>query len=270
MRSRRRRKARPLWFPPLGTPFTVGDDTTVFGGVTFSLVVPGDGSINFTEIPLTFDFGQEAILADAQNQDRIPTLADLQSSAWRLRRAVGKVFATYHIHNSGLADPQQNQYPAVAFAAGLMVRKVNEFSAAVTNVDPVNRDDYDDPWIWRRMWLLGQNTAPSRYQSDVQFRLANLPITSLTPPTGNDEFAAYARFPNSTAHYGSVMDGPHVDAKTNRLIGPEDRLFLSLAVKGMPIQPDQGLADGNGVFGLFDFRYLGFLARASNRRNASR
>lgn len=270
---RRKRRSRPLWFPPLGSPFTVGDDTTVFGGVTFALVVDATGAITFTEIPLTFDFGQEALLADSLNAQTIPSLSDLQSSAWRLRRVVGKIFAAYHIDDSGLNDPRQGAYPAVAFAAGLMVRKVNEFSTAQTNVDIWNRDDYDDPWLWRRSWILGQDARFNKESNPNSLALnvaTGIPGTGVTAPVGTDQFAAFARFPNTTAHYGSVQDGGHIDQQTNRIIGPEDRLFMHFAVKGLPIQPDDNVVQGSKVFGMFDLRYLGFLARATNRRNASR
>lgn len=277
MRRSRRRKAKPLWFPPLGSPFAIGDDTTVWGGVTFKLDVPGSGAIAFTEIPLTFDFGQEALLADAQTAQTIPSLADLQGSAWRLRRVVGEFNATYHIHDSGVLDPDQVAHPGVAFAAGLMVRKVNEFSTAQTNVDVWNRDDYDDPWIWRRSWLLGQGARFLRQvipRGDVGgtlIAMKDFPASGVVAPAGLDIHAMWARFPNTTADYGSALTGGHIDQKTNRIIGPEDRLFMHLAVKSMPVASDPLFTNDNSfVGGAWDLRYLGFLARATNRRNASR
>jgi len=272
-RRTRRRKRRLNWFPPLGSPFSVNDDILRFGGVTFQVAISGDGAVVFTEIPLTFDFGQEAILADANDPNRLPSLADLTLSSWRLRRVVGKIFAAYNPDGSGNLDPNQTAYPACAFAAGLMVRATNELATASTNVDLWNADDYDDPWLWRRSWILGQD---SRFDIEttpggVISARHGVPGTGTAGPNGLDESSAFARFPNTTAHYGSVQDGGHIDQKTNRVIGPEDRLFMHFATKGLPVQPQVGRGqEVSHVVGMFDLRYLGHPMSSTNRRNASR
>jgi len=273
VRGRRRTKRKLTWFPPLGSPFAVDDDNLRFGGVTFELQIAGSGAVVATEIPLTFDFGQEAILADNLNDPtKIPTIADLTESAWRLRRMVGKLFACYHHNNSGNLDGSTTAYPAVAFAAGFMVRNVNEFGTGNSFVDPWNGDEYSDPWLWRRSWILGQDARYLRYQGDTgNERNIWFPIQH-AGPAGADEVSAFSRFPNTTAHYGSVADGGHVDAKTNRIIGPEDRLMFHIAAKGLPVQPtDPNFGvDQSKVIGMIDLRYLGHPMRGTNRRNASR
>lgn len=276
MRRRFKRRSRPLWFPPLGSTFSVVDTTKTTGIVTFSIIVNQNGDVTSSEIPLTFDFGQEAILADATSGTQIPSLADLQGSSWRLRRVCGGFFAAYHIKNTGVLDADQTGYPSCFFSAGLMVRKVDEFGQPRTNVSVLDRDDYDDPWLWRRSWVLGQDT---RFQKKQEVRTDNSIVNVATDfwagpasaaPAGLDQFAAYSRFPNTNAHYSSAGAGTVVDQKTNRLIGAEDRLIMHLATKGLPIGGDDNFVTNNEVFGVFDLRYLGFLARSTNRRNASR
>jgi len=275
-RFRRRRKARPLWFPPLGTTFSVADDTVGTGMVTWALPVLGSGAISFQEIPLTFDFGQEAELTDTIINPGTKTLADLMESAWRVRRVVGKLYATYQIKDEGIVDPLQTGYPACYLKVGLMVRNVDQFGQPPgTNVDLLNRDDYTDPWIWQRSWILGQHQIPNRYQTltstdGVILLQQGLQLGTLGGAAAAAEFVAYASFPRNNAIQSGLHDGPHVDAKTNRVIGPEQRLFLHFAAKGLPIQPQGGITGDNDIFGLFDLRLLGNLQRSTNRRNASR
>lgn len=269
---RRRRKRRLNWFPPLGATFTIGDNTVNTGFVTFDQDVPANGNISFQEIPLTFDLGQERALQFANPVIPTQSLADLMSSAWRVRRIVGKIHASFNPLFTPDGDPGAINAgpPACIFAAGLMVRQVDA-NGVVTNqsVDLLEQDDYDDPWIWRRTWVLGQDAGYTQFG-------ANLATASNTnferTPIGNNlstrQFG-FSLFPKTNAHYGSVVDGPHVDAKTNRIIGPEDRLMLHLAAKSLPIEPGLNTRAGS-VTGVYDFRLLGHLMSATNRRNASR
>lgn len=271
--KRRRRKARPLWFPPLGTAFAISEDTTVFGPNTFQLDVLASGAITFSEIPLTFDFGQEAALADEQANPGTVKLANLMSSAWRLRRIVGNLYATFSVNLSNANDPNQDSPPAAWFAAGFMVRNVDEFGVPVgINVDLLNQDDYTDPWIWRRVWLLGQGATDTRYRDSGNIaRFNNLPATDQANANPASAAANYpfTHFPNNNIAYGTAVGGPYIDSHTNRVIGPEQRLFLHLATKAIPIQP-QPYAFSNRISGSWDLRYLGNLQRATNRRNAAR
>lgn len=272
----RRRGRRQTWFPPLGSNFTIGDTVRTTGLVTFQVPVLNTGDISTTDIPLTFDFGEEAFLADAA-AGQIRSLADLLNSGWRCRRVVGKIFAAFQVKNGGNLDPTQVNYGACAFSAGIMVRKVDAFTQpAIQTVSTLERDDYTDPWAWRRSWVLGQGADIRRSQfvrsdNSIVNVFTNFPATGTGGPLGTDEFTAFTHFPSTTAGYGSVLDGGHIDCKTNRIIGPEDRLFINLAAKGLPIQPDAQLQEPNSsVIGVFDLRLLGSTMRATNRRNASR
>lgn len=264
---RRRRRSRPLWFPPLGAGFTAGspevEDFT--GGSTFQIQVPADKTISSAFLPVTFDTGQENELAVSGAGGSV-TLADLMSSAWRLRRMVGNVFATYQITGEAALDPAPSVPVACVFSVGAMVL-AQDASGAPANQDfpaGVRRDDYTDPWIWRRVWLLGcgqkilrQNTSPPNLYG-IRPSFAALA----------DEEAVFANFPRSNTDYGYVAGGPHIDQKTNRVIGPEERLFLLFSTKALPL--GHTYTTDAFVTGYFEFRLLGGLAKASNRRNASR
>lgn len=267
MRRFRRRRAKPLWFPPFGVvlndPRNPGATFEV-GPTTFSISVAPDGVINTVDIGLTFDFGQESILKSSAG-GTVVTLSDIQGSAWRLRRMVGNVFAALTFPGEGLKDLQIGAFPAVWFAAGCMVRTVDSTGATNGAVDAVSRDDYDDPWIWRKTWILGQSSHVLRNAGGV--------VEGFGPGTGamNDNDSVFAAFPRTNTEYGYVAGGPYIDQKTNRVIGPEERLILTLSTKGLPLQftanPETSQINVNGVF---DFRYVGNLQRSSNRRNASR
>lgn len=241
MRRFRRRRAKPLWFPPLGSSLNIGDDTTRVGGVTFEIEVPNSGAIGFIEFPLTFDFGQERTLAFANNITPTESLATLMSSAWRLRRIVGDVFATYTPGGSGPNDPSGVTPPAALFAIGFMVRNVDETGLPVgSNVDVLNGDDYDDPWIWRRSWILGHGAGVTRHNVDIGG--AATPVrNSLAFGSGqgpyNDQQFSFAQFPSTNVAYGFKDGGSKVDQKTNRLIGPEQRLMIHFGAKALPIAP---------------------------------
>lgn len=272
-RGFRRRKARPLWFPPLGASFTIGDDTTTIGATTFEIEVPNSGAVGFIEFPLTFDFGQERVMAFANNITPTETLSSLMSSAWRLRRLVGDVFATYTPGGSGANDRSGITPPGCVFTIGFMVRNIDETGLPTgSNVDALNRDDYTDPWIWRRSWVLGQGADTTQQITDVggipTLLRRNLPFSGVVY---NDQQYSFAQFPASNTGYGFKDGGAKVDQKTNRLIGPEQRLMIHYAVKALPVQP-QGYngAPDSFVRGVHDLRLLGFMSRASNRRNAAR
>lgn len=258
----------------MGTNFTIGEDTTNFGGVTFEIEVPNNGAIGFIEFPLTFDFGQERTKAFANEVVPTESLSDLMNSAWRLRRIVGNVFASYTPGGTGANDRSGVTPPGCAFGVGFMVRNVDETGLpAGSNVDLFNGDDYDDPWIWRRVWLLGQDADNTQQVADVagvpSLLRRNLPFSGLG--VYSDQQYTFATFPTTNVGYGYKDGGPCVDQKTNRLIGPEQRLMIHFATKAMPIQlqPYNG-APASQVRGMYDLRLLGFMARATNRRNAAR
>jgi len=261
---RRRRRFKPLWFPPLGARDSVVDEQHFTGGTTFQLAVRANAEPEFRFLPVTFDQGQENILQQSA-AGNVVTLADLMASSWRLRRMVGNVFASYQLTGVGGDDIAPGQAHGCVFAMGAIVLAQDASGGPGNATDfpsPLNRDDYTDPWIWRRLWVLGTGQTP--------LRSAGTAVTGFSPIPGivPDENRVFANFPNNNALYGSMREGTYIDQKTNRVIGPEERLFLIFATHRLPLT--EVSAVDSFVTGYFDFRYLGGLQRSSNRRNASR
>jgi len=259
----RRRRPRVLWFPPLGARVTQLEDDTFTGGTTFEVPVFGSGDFGFGTLPVTFDQGQENALSTSLTTPI--TLADLMSSAWRLRRMITNVFATYRLTGIGAGDPASGQHPACAFSVGAMVLATD--ASGVPNkadTQPLARENYTDPWIWRRVWVLGQGQHLTREGAGLNtFAGFRASAGALLDATG-----AFANFPQSTTDYGYLAGGPHIDQKTNRVIGPEERLFLIFGTKPLPITSVNAI--DSTVVGFVDYRLLGGLQRSTNRRNASR
>lgn len=270
-RGRRRRKLQ--WFPPIPSIFTIGESVGRTGLTTFQVQVNANGAINNIEIPVTFDFGQEELQDFANENVPAVTLADMQGSGWQARRIVGKIHGAYQpfreidFVQAGLDDAP----PGCAFAAGLMVRKVaGQASNTALNVGLFDQDDYTDPWIWRRTWLLGQGARWTQFGQRNSSAIANNFGDLSVGAKGFSGQRVWALFPSTTSDHGSVMDGPHLDAKCNRVIGPDERLFIHFATKALPIQPQTNYLSNADVFGVFDLRMLGNLRRFSNRGHASR
>lgn len=259
MRRFRRRRARPIWFPPLGTQIA---QTGIFtGGTTIDVPVLGSGAFFNGFLPLTFDQGQEQEINVAN-----VTLSDLLNSSWRLRRMIGYIYGTYTVTGLGAGDPQANQPVAALFGVGAMVCSVDATgSPTKTTINPLEQDDYTDPWIFRRVWILGQGQHLTREGAGLSvlagFRASAGAVT--------DQVAGFANFPQSTTDYGFLAGSSHIDQKTNRVIGPEQRLFLWFGSKALPIQSTFAGPDSS-IVGYSDWRLLGNLQRSTNRRNAAR
>lgn len=253
---RRRRRARPLWFPPLGS--IVNGVDKIIGGTTFNVPVLANTDTFAAFLPLTFDQGQEDNLAAVGQK----TLADLMSSAWRLRRMITNVFGTYNLTGEGALDVVANQPKGAAFAVGTMVLAADATGTPLQIPDPLLQGNYDDPWIWRRVWVLGQ---------DMKLRRNSAGALEGGPATGGavlDVDSAFGHFPWSTTDYGYLAGGAHIDQKTNRVIGPEQRLFMIFSTKALSL--NTVFTVDASITGFLEYRLLGGLQRSSNRRNASR
>lgn len=213
----------------------------------------GDG-VMWDAFPLTFDVTEGAFEHAGTTSQ---TLRDIvQGNEWRLRRIVGKA------HISSWHGALGSAYPSIIDCAlGFIVSNCNDDGSPQTNFDEVNPlsiDSMEDPWIWRRRWVLNPwpdtdvNTSSSQLRWD------------------------HRDYPGSNSRYGSVADGPHIDAKTARVIHRSERLFAVLAARrigafGNEDPPLPGYAD-TGINMLLDYRLVGSLKGSTygNRGNASR
>jgi len=248
----RRKAPRVVWLPPstIGSvnaaqpPVGDGSEST---WRQFQIGSSGGvGDVSIAEVPLVID--------GADNQTSLAdSIADLYAASYRLRRIVGKVFA-------GTRSPEDPEATlgarVIGLTAGIIVRRSDPVTgqsvvgqtAQVNNISPERIVNSNDPWVWRRNWIL---TA-------VRATLGVTPVLGGTIQT------------NNFVNMASSLDGPHIDQKTARIVGPEERLFFTVAstilvLDGAPVQGET-IVD---VF--FDMRVLGSLKSGSgNRRNASR
>lgn len=237
----RRRKSRGTWLPVFGNLAGAEGFTNTVEGVDGQITVDLNAGITTNIHVLTLDSPNEG-----ESDER--TLADVLGSEYLLRRIVGK------FHALSFADPTAPVYALVS--AGFCVARAqpgaqsfyplgadgnvvtSNFTAAQQSFSPLEQETQREPWIWRRSWILSNAEAPVA--------------------TGTSR-----GFPSSTAEYGSVADGPHLDAKTMRRVGADDRLYFIVSTVTWPISQT---AAGGGEEGLIlyhlDYRLFGSLRKA--------
>lgn len=249
----RRRGARYTWLPTLGTAGpTEGDNSS---GRAFTLGVNVDGSQDTVISAITFDEPLEG--------DDLATntpLGTVLGNEYFLKRIVGKLHAGFRPIVSQNDDPSRPN--AALFGAGFFVARANDtsqgagspigsasISERVENYSPLSEDTIREPWIWRRVWTLGNHAkVRSQINPNLTFMAVNGDAGPLFPPT--------------TAGYGSVADGPHIDAKTARRIKQDERLWFVVSARTWPAG-DQITPDNPGIInGYLDFRLLGALRKA--------
>lgn len=237
-----RRKPKINWLPTLGQG--ANSANLVLVG---SLGVDPAGALSTAVHALIPDYPAEALVFGGAPQ----SLADFQSSGYRLRRVVGK-FNCASAQNQG--DGQVTIYPPITMvAAGLIVLRVDDQTGAplraVTPIDysPLGLENVRDPWIWRRTWCVSNSFA-----------------------FGNATAAPEVEFPRTNAEYGSAWDGPHIDQKTARRVALEERLFLVVSTQNVERDPKAAVTAGL-VYYNYEARYVTSpLVVSGNRRNASR
>jgi len=243
---RKRRKTKYTWLP------TIGQDAGAEAGV------PDDAGFSFASAVTEKgeDLVLSVLLVDEPfegNDEASVSLADQIGSEYYIRRIVGKFHASYSQLGQNVGNqiiPDSCLVTAGFFIARADTSNLNEPIGAPTtpleNYSPRARQNIREPWIWRRTWMLGNNLADG------------LTI----PPTGLVRGNCF--FPATTAGYGSVLDGPHIDAKTSRRVRKEERLFFACSVFG-------GVTSGSvpDTPGLLqchlDYRVLGALRKSVAR-----
>jgi len=251
--ARKFRRARVLWLPVVGNQVAnEAEEEHWVNGPSGVLQVAGDANIVFDQVPVTFDYSDPA----SQEQGVFNrSLQDLTSgNAYRLRRIVGK-FHAGATPQSFSNDTQCN----IELCAGFIVNRTDDSGNATTtfisglDASPLSQDAAQDPWIWRRKWIL--SPLPRTYTSDS--------LSGVLAVNSGDPI-----YPQTTAGYGSVADGPHIDQKTARVIANQERLFFWVAARST--QDAAGIDVCNVAWHL-DVRILASLrSNAGNRRNASR
>lgn len=246
--ARRTRRPAVVWLPlttvnriQLPGGATSGADSA---GFQLGVAVPSGGPTGTQTTPLVKDEPQN--IAGAAE-----TLADLEGSAYRLRRIVGKIY----IQPAQIAAVTALESTSFMVTAGIIVLRVDTAGAILSGnnntYDASSLDNTRDPWVWRRSWCLS---------NVVGIGTLNTAAPDSRPLIWPES--------NVQAYAGGVMDGPHIDAKTARVVSDEERLFLSVSAQGLD-GDTQGLETVVAVFG--EVRVLASMRKSSgNRRNASR
>jgi len=266
--TKRRRKPSVTWLPNTGAPPTWDTGSLIFPNIIRGFVQASqdpaqadaqDAGFSTVIHRLTADYSAENTGTPIDQTNN--SLADYTQAGWRLRRIVGKIFC--HKEWSSAAEPI-----CTLVSAGFMVLRTDGNGSPLripathgaNNYSPLLWLNERDPWIWQRSWLLGDGRM---------FFSGNFPTG------GSQQSNGWASYPPTNAHYSSASDGPHIDCKTARVIGPEESLFFVLSAFTSPNlgnNPQFTNADGvlRPVPFILQYRLLGSPRRMTNRRNASR
>lgn len=241
MFRRRRRGARSTWFPVL--PTEVGDENPTFN-TSFSFVQEPQGTAdNWTEA-IAWPLINDTPLAAGATTEGVSLRDQVQGQTWRCDRIVGNIWCEYIFDGTGEGTVTA---PRILCAAGIAVFPVDDEDPDVielTNDEykPFNANNSTNPWLWRRVWMLG---APNVYSG----------------PEG----AGSLRQDNSTM--GTLRESSFVDTKgTKRVVQREQRMFAVFQFQDANI--GGSLSNGSGnlpqVQWTYDLRVLGKLIAARN------
>lgn len=247
---RRSRKPRVVWLPTTNTFSTDTANRQVWQTNSVQLDNTSGNPGLCVEMPVVIDgIGSDPL-------DPTSTLSDIENSGYRLRRIVGKVYCFLSQTNSTTGGED-----IYGVTAGFIIRRTDTAGNSLAaqgvnsniNIGPDDIDNSMDPWIWRRSWLLsnGANSVSSTgLKGDEQSGFLNS-----GPHT------------NYGKNAGNLQEGPFVDQKTARVVGPEERLFLD--VMGSPLFINEGTPCFLVV--VTNLRVLASMRTSvGNRRNASR
>lgn len=254
-----------MWLPVQGDLLSLAPESSDYvNGFGGNLFVNDNGALATDFNPVTFDYSDAA---SSETGVDFRSLQDLTAgNNYRLRRLVGKIFI------SATVDTSNGRLPNVLVGAGFMVNRTDPSGNAVVGnligpafegpFGPLSQDSAEDPWIWRRTWLLSCISPGVAGQPGADIAAQQNAIQAYLG-------AGHGQFPQTNVGYGSVADGPHIDQKTARVISTQERLFFWIQAVCLDPQPDLG----NDVLvnWRLDLRILASLRSGQgNRRNASR
>lgn len=245
-RFRKRRRRMVAWLPNL--QYTDGSSELNF--LLGNIGVDRRSRLLSAQYPLIRD-------SHIVNSSADTSLGDYTQDGYILQRIVGKLRMAMRLNAN---QEGQSNYPAIAFVkAGFEI--LNVHGGAAGSQLPLAQDPIEynsmrslnerDPWIWQRSYMFTNNA------------IANIDTYSdLTQSFWN------AGSPGNLL-YNATFDGPHIDVKVKRRVGPDQRLFFMLDTWQPDALDEQVGLDGNVDFWL-DYRVLGTPTKTSNRRDAAR
>lgn len=244
---RRKRKTRYTWLPIVpGFEWTDKGNSCVN---RFILDIPTDGSVIAGAVPVLEDQPQDPGTAEG--------IGEQVGNEYLLKRIVGKLFlsTTY----AATTTPEQKNYRPIIVTAGFFVARADptNFSGPIGAAEgpglysPLEANLTRQPWIWRRSWMLGPG--------GFNFNGVN-PVDQVVPQGLDGQLS----WPLNN-YTGSVLDGPHIDAKTARRIRLEERLWFGIAAASASTI---GFTDVAAFVNVdLEARYLGAMRRPRGRSN---
>lgn len=241
----RRRRTRYQWFKQPGTTGPGADQEDTDSGFDIILSVPTNGTTICQVSNLLVDLPSDEFEGSAT----LPMGAFTQND-YVVKRIVGKLFAS-RSQEGAVATT----VAATLFGVGFLVARAEDLdqggganqpigassaSALVDNYSPLRAENIHEPWIWRRTWILANQAATN-------------------PVNGSNQF------PATTAGYGSIQDGPHIDAKVGRRVRDGERLWVAFAAKNWPLTQTDDVAAS--IEAHLDYRVLG--APRKNRKRST-
>lgn len=239
---RRRRRNRSTWFPVLG--FEAGETLTPTTWDSRLVVLDAAGLTNVFALPLIPDDTRDP--ADATFSGDYTLRDYVEGQTCIIDRIVGKI--QWAMAQEAQADPNVAWVEAICCSAIAVLPVADDNSSPGISSDdwnPLAATNADKPWLWRRTWLLGDNSS-----------------------TGD---APQYTWPVNNCQFPGVLDGPHIDTKgTKRAIRKNQRLFLIHAAQGVVSADGSFPATLDGQMTVTaDVRVLGRMVRGRNRGNFS-
>jgi len=175
-------------------------------------------------------------------QGRQATLADRTSgNSWFLDSIVGQC----HIKAYDFS-PDEGQWNYLQVTAGFFVARSQDgddgsIDLFTEEFDPMNVDNIQNPWIWRRTWILSNPAGTGVMRDD---------------------------FPIANSEMGD-LSGPAIHTKSKRIIRREHRLWFVISAMGWNGDSIQSvpLSTQPAVAGILDIRVFGRTIK--NIRNGS-
>lgn len=251
--ARRTKRPRVVWFP--NDAFFAIDQAglqhSTINRASEALVGTNVGDTQTIIAPVIRDVTQNPLTAGL-------TLSDVENSGYRLRRIVGKFWVYVNIGAAENASPG-----AAIVTAAFIILRTEDTTGLPQNPDeesytPAIIENNDSPWIWRRSWIVADPHSVNAPPFGGQFT-----NTIVGGQFQQNTFGAL------TTPAGGVMDGPHIDAKTARIVGADERLFL--VITATALNSKGAGQDTLNLDYVWDLRVLGSMrSTIGNRRNASR
>lgn len=246
---RRKRQRKFTWMPTIGA---VGQNVSVDQSYTFlnALTVPANGLAGAGTrggVPAIFIVPviQDKPLEPGAQNEVAGSLNNVVGNEWFCERIVGDIFVGTRL---GVTEDQGPR--TIAVTCGFFVARAGDTNqnlpigatngtAAETHVNysPAALNAVREPWMWRRTWVLGRTF---------------------------NESDGLAQNPSVNSFYATLANGPHVDCKSVRRIGNDERLWFAVTCTdisiGFPNPTEAGLVDV-----MTDLRVLGALRKPRNR-----